>query len=258
MRRSSLARLPGFAGRSSPVRRGCGQQRRRGCRSVELVARGHVPGIAAAYGRDVCGPGRLVLGKGQGLGVGDGEDGDPLVGAAMLADDRLDAPVGDLAGGGQLLLALPRGARVAGDAGCQRRRQARRRRCFAIAVVWLAGGQAVPVAGGVDSGELPAELGLWVRDGRHDGGDQQDRPHNGIRMFGTGPAERIRRHQRARRRRCVPPTAAARSRAGPRRPGPGRPRPEASRCADQPPRPRRPTPSARCESGAHARPHGGH
>jgi hypothetical protein len=59
----------------------------------------------------------LVLGNGQSLGVGDGEDGDPLVGAAILAaDDRIDAPIGDLARGGQPLPALPRGARVVGDA----------------------------------------------------------------------------------------------------------------------------------------------
>jgi hypothetical protein len=71
-------------------------------------------------------PGRLICGKGQGLGVGDREDGDLLVGATVLvADSRVDAPLGDAACGVEPLLALLLATWAVGDVACQ---QGRRRR----------------------------------------------------------------------------------------------------------------------------------
>jgi hypothetical protein len=102
--------------RLPPARRRCLQQRRSGGRPVELVTEGDVPGIAAADGGGERSPGRLTFGKDQSLGVGDSEDGDPLIGATMLVvDDRVDAPVGDATGRVEPLLTLPRATRAVGD-----------------------------------------------------------------------------------------------------------------------------------------------
>src|SRR5262249_12104995 len=143
---------------------------------VEFVAERDVPGVAAAGTGEESGPGGLVAGEGQRLGVGDGKDRDPLVRATVfVAHDRVNALVDDAARYVEPLLALLRAARTVGDVARQQYRQASRGD-GRLVVGQVDCGSAVPAAGGVDSGELLAELGIGGGHGRRDGGDQQVGP----------------------------------------------------------------------------------
>lgn len=53
----------------------------------------------------------------------------------------------------------------------------------------------MPAVGGVDGGELLAELGFCGGNDRRDGGGQQKGPHDRAGMLRTGPAKGIRCHQ---------------------------------------------------------------